>query len=185
MLAEVLCLSALESTEKHFFVRSLGKWSTKVFLPFHKQKRIVSKDASVILGKLHEHEIIAYAKSLLETFTSEREKHRSIPMALGSSWWMSSFSELEKIGGPEFTAWMSEYIPLYGLYIDASKLENVKFEGGELSAPNSWEITLTHSQMVIFLFSRKDRKENIGICDGFLKLHVIVYSSNNFLTDQY
>lgn len=167
MLAEVLCLSALESAEKHFFVRSLGEWSTKVFLSFHKQKRIVSKDASVILHKLHEYEIIANAKSLLETFTSEREKnHRSIPMALGSSWWKLSFSALEKIGGPEFAAWMSEYIPLYGLYIDAGKLENMKLEGEELSAANNWEITLTHSQMVIFPFSRNDKKENIGI---FLK----------------
>lgn len=148
VLAEVLCLSALESAEKHFFVHSLGKWSTKVFPSFHKQKRIVSKDASVILDKLLEKEMLADAKSLLEKFTSEREKHKSIPMGLGSSWWMPSFSELEKIGGPEFTTWISEYVPLYRLYIDAGKLENTKFEGGKLSAAKCWEILLTHSQMV-------------------------------------
>lgn len=149
VLAEVLCRSALESAEKQFFGHSLGRWSFKGFPSFHKLKRIVSQDASAVLDISLEHEIIANAKSLLEKFSSERAKYKSMQMAPENNWWtMSSFSELEKVGGHEFTAWISEYIPLYRLHINAGKFEDMKFEGGNLSATNSWEILLTHSQTV-------------------------------------
>lgn len=59
------------------------------------------------------------------------------------------YAELEKIGGPEFSAWTSEYVPAYRLQIDTDRLRNITFKGWKNSAQNRWEVLLTHSQMVI------------------------------------
>lgn len=135
----------LESVERHFYGHSFNRASTKFFQWFHKPKRFVSKDSSVILHTL-ENEILANVNILLENFSSERAKFKGNTK---NSWWtLSSYSELEKIGGPEFTAWISECIPLYRLQIDTGKFKDVNLEGGNLSAANIWEILLTHSQMV-------------------------------------
>ncbi|KAL3510080.1 hypothetical protein ACH5RR_029481 [Cinchona calisaya] len=145
-LAEVICCSALERVERDFCGHSFGRASTKFFQWFHKPKRFVSKDSSVILHKLLENEIVANANSLLQKFSSERVKFMGNSK---NSWWAhSSYSGFERIAGPEFTAWISECIPLYRLQIDAGKFKDVKLEGGSLSAANIWEVLLTHSQMV-------------------------------------
>lgn len=64
--------------------------------------------------------------------------------------WLTSttYFKLEQIGGPEFISWLSERVPAYKLQIDAEKLDNVKFEGWKETATNTWEVFLTHSQMV-------------------------------------
>ncbi|KAM7506033.1 hypothetical protein LguiB_004937 [Lonicera macranthoides] len=149
LLAEVVCLAALESTEGHSLDDSLGRVSNNPFRLFHKPKRILSKDSSVILSKLLEDEILGNAKSLLEKFGSEKRNHNSMATKSIYKWWATSvYAKLEKIGGPEFAAWVSEYVPAYRLQIDSDKLENVKFEGWKKSAENRWEGLLTHSQMV-------------------------------------
>lgn len=64
-------------------------------------------------------------------------------------WWMpSELTELEKIGGAEFSAWASEYVPSYRLQIDAHQFTGLKFGGWRNSVENRWEVLLTHSQMV-------------------------------------
>ncbi|KAK9267859.1 hypothetical protein L1049_010296 [Liquidambar formosana] len=149
VLAEVVCISALESTERHFIENSFGKTSNSFFHWFHKPKRIISKDSSVILYKLFEDEIVQNAKSLLENFESVKANYKRIGTKPKYYWWTSSaYSKLEKIGGPEFTTWTSEYIPAYRLQIDAGRLKNVKLEGWKNYAKNRWEVLLTHSQMV-------------------------------------
>ncbi|KAJ0017209.1 hypothetical protein Pint_10491 [Pistacia integerrima] len=118
ILAEVVCISALQSTERHFLNNSLD-------------------------------EIIENAKSLLETFNSTKENVNPVKVRPKHNWWSSSaYSKLEKIGGPDFCAWTSEYVPAYKLQIDASRFKDVKFDGWRNCAENRWEILLTHSQMV-------------------------------------
>ncbi|CAI9090138.1 OLC1v1024841C1 [Oldenlandia corymbosa var. corymbosa] len=147
VLAEVICSSALEGIEGHFGVDSLKRKSNKFSEWFQKHKKIVSKDSSIIVHKLHEKEILSNVKNLLETYNAE--KFESLRSTLNNSWWkLPSYSQLEKIGGSEFTAWISEYIPLYRLQIDVNKFKDVKHTGGKFSATNMWEILLTHSQMV-------------------------------------
>ncbi|KAI4296834.1 hypothetical protein L6164_036756 [Bauhinia variegata] len=53
-----------------------------------------------------------------------------------------------KIGGSDFSAWTSEYVPAYRLEINANRMGDTKFEGWKKSAENRWEVLLTHSQMV-------------------------------------
>ncbi|KAK3198681.1 hypothetical protein Dsin_022096 [Dipteronia sinensis] len=54
------------------------------------------------------------------------------------NWWTPlAHSKMEKIGGPQFSAWTSEYVPAYKLQIDASRFKDVKFEGWRKSAENS------------------------------------------------
>ncbi|CAL5409910.1 unnamed protein product [Camellia sinensis] len=149
LLGEVVCLAALESTERHFLRNSLGRTSNNFFHWFHKPERIASTDSSVTIYKLFDDEIIASAKSLLETFNSEKGNYKPLQSNVNYSWWtLPIYSKLEKIGGPEFITWINEYVPAYLLQIDTDRLHNVKFEGWKKSAENRWEVLLTHFQMV-------------------------------------
>ncbi|XP_071906838.1 uncharacterized protein [Coffea arabica] len=135
------------SIESHTVGQSFGRASAKFIQWFHKPKRYVSKDSSIILHKLLDNEIAANAKILLDKFSSRRVKSMGIKSKY--SWWtLSSDPELEKFNGPEFTAGLNEHIPSYRLQIDAGKFKDVKIEGGNLFATNIWEILLTHCQMV-------------------------------------
>ncbi|XP_010260374.1 PREDICTED: uncharacterized protein LOC104599506 isoform X2 [Nelumbo nucifera] len=147
MLAEAICKFSLECTESDFLENSLGKTSNNIFQWFHKSKRIDWNGSSVSIYETFEDEIIKNAKDLLEKFNAMKADYR--PKKIKNHWWMSStYSKMEKIGGPEFGSWISEYIPAYRLQIDAAKLKNVKFEGWKRSGDNRWEVLLTHSQMV-------------------------------------
>ncbi|PWA76666.1 hypothetical protein CTI12_AA231320 [Artemisia annua] len=149
MLAEVISVSALESTKKVFFDNSLGRSSYNIFRLFQKPEKISSRDSSVILYKVLEDEVIESAKSLHEKFKSMKAGYKPKETTLKFNWWpWSVFSKLEKIGGREFSAWVSEYVPAYRLQIDGEKLRDLKFEGWKESAKNRWEVLLTHSQMV-------------------------------------
>ena len=153
VLAEVICISALQTTERHFLNNLLGQTSNNFFKWFHKPKSVASKDSSVIMYELFEDEIVENAKNLLENFNSMKANYKCIETKTKYHWWTSSaISKLEKIGGPEFSTWTSEYIPAYRLQIDPDKLKSVKFEGWKRSAENRWEVLLTHSQMVRPLF---------------------------------
>ncbi|KAM3394016.1 hypothetical protein P3S68_003017 [Capsicum galapagoense] len=48
VIAEVICLSALESTKRHLFDETPGGVTKKIFPWFHMHKSIVSKDASSV-----------------------------------------------------------------------------------------------------------------------------------------
>ncbi|XP_055827080.1 uncharacterized protein LOC129895392 isoform X2 [Solanum dulcamara] len=149
VIAEVICLSALESTKRHFFNETPGGAAKKFFPWFHTHQSIVSKDSSVTLHNLMECEIVANANILLQKFSSERVNYRSRKGRWMGNWLTSTaYSKLEQTGGPEFIAWLSECVPAYKLQIDAEKLGNVKFEGWKETATNTWEVFLTHSQMV-------------------------------------
>lgn len=94
-------------------------------------------------------EILENANVLLQKFSSERANYRPRKERWMGNWLTSTaYSKLEQTGGPEFIAWLSEYVPAYKLQIDAEKLGNVKFEGWKKTATNTWEVFLTHSQMV-------------------------------------
>lgn len=148
VLAEVVCISALQNTEKQFLEDYTGKTPNDLLHWFRKPRRIVSKDLSVVIYKLFEDEIVENAKSLLEHFNSAKNSFKSVKTK--SKWWTpSALSKLEKIGGPEFSCWTSEYVPAYKLQIDANRHKDVKFEGWRKCGENSWEVLLTHSQMVI------------------------------------
>jgi hypothetical protein len=150
VLAEAVCISALQSTEKHFLDNILGNLSINFFRWFQKPKRIVSKDSSVIICQLFEDDVVENAKTLLENFNSTKESFKTKKTESNHHWWMPlGYAELEKIGGPDFSAWTSEYVPAYRLQIDSDRLRNIKFKGWKNSAQNRWEVLLTHSQMVI------------------------------------
>ncbi|KAL6198359.1 hypothetical protein ACLB2K_028150 [Fragaria x ananassa] len=147
VLAEVVCISALQNTEKQFLEDYPGKTPNDLLHWFRKPRWIVSKDSSVVIYKLFEDEIVENAKSLLEHFNSAKNSFKSVKTK--SKWWTpSALSKLEKIGGPEFSCWTSEYVPAYKLQIDANRHKDVKFEGWRKCGENSWEVFLTHSQMV-------------------------------------
>lgn len=104
---------------------------------------------SVILHVLVEDELVRNAQSLLEKFNYEKINHKLTGMNPNYNWWTSSvFSELTKIGGSEFSTWVSEYVPAYKLQIDHNKVRNIKLEGWKNTSDNWWEVLLTHSQMV-------------------------------------
>lgn len=104
---------------------------------------------SVILHVLVEDELVRNAQSLLEKFNYEKTNHKLTGMNPNYNWWTSSaFSELTKIGGSEFSTWVSEHVPAYKLQIDHNKVRNIKLEGWKNTSDNWWEVLLTHSQMV-------------------------------------
>ncbi|KAF3451410.1 hypothetical protein FNV43_RR07505 [Rhamnella rubrinervis] len=148
-LSEAVCISALQSTQKNFLHNYLGKASSNFFHCLQKPGRILSSDCSVIIYKIFEEEIIENAKILLEDFNLNKEgfdTERNKPKHY--LWTPSALSKLENIGGPDFSAWTSEFVPAYRLQIDAAQLKDVKFEGWRKSAEDKWEVLLTHSQMV-------------------------------------
>ncbi|KAK6149960.1 hypothetical protein DH2020_017485 [Rehmannia glutinosa] len=147
-IGEVVCAAALEDTERHFLHDYTNRVSSMFFSRFNNQKKISSRESSVVLYNFLEHEIIANAKILLEKFNLERGKHKLKGTKLKNSWWTSTaFSKLKKIGGPEFCVWISEFIPAYMLEIDSNKFSDMRFEGWKKSDANRCEVVLTHSQM--------------------------------------
>ncbi|KAF3649005.1 putative WUSCHEL-related homeobox 9-like [Capsicum annuum] len=149
VIAEVICISSLESTKRHLFDETPGGVAKKYFLWFHTHKSIISKDSSVSLYNLMGCEIVANADILLQKFSSERANYRPREGRWMVNWLTSNtYSKLEQTGGPEFISWLSEYVPAYKLLIDADKLGNVKFEGWKETTTNTLEVFLTHFQMV-------------------------------------
>ena len=123
MHTPTICISALQS-QIHFLDNILSKPSSNIFRWFRKPTRIASKDSSVIIYKLFEDEIIENAKTLLEDFNSTKEGYKPKKTESKNHWWMlSGQTELEKIGGPQFSAWTREYVPAYRLQIDTDILE--------------------------------------------------------------
>ncbi|XAR59196.1 hypothetical protein NMG60_11014900 [Bertholletia excelsa] len=149
LLGDVVCHTALESTERDFLHNSRGRPSNNYIHWLQKHKRIASRDSSIAVHKLFEDEIVANAKDLLETYISKKANYKPVRTNLKSSWWtLSAYSKMEMIGGAEFSTWISEYAPAYQLEIDTNKIHNVKLEGWKQSSKSRWEVLLTHSQMV-------------------------------------
>ncbi|MCL7022035.1 hypothetical protein MKW94_015702 [Papaver nudicaule] len=146
-LAEVVCSAVLESTERDFHQNSRGTTSRNIYGWFQKSRRIASKDGSVLIYEIHQDEILENAKAYLKNF-EERKDYSSRNMKSKRWWTPSTYSKLEKIGGPEFSDWASEYIPAYRLQIDTDKFKDVKLDSWKKSEENRWEVLLTHSQMV-------------------------------------
>lgn len=148
VLAETVCTCALQNTEGKFVNGTSSGTSTRFFDWFWKSTVVASKDSSVIIYKLFDNEV-ADAKSLLQKFNSNKESWKRRNLKSMNYWWMpSELTKLEKIGGAEFSAWASEYVPSYRLQIDAQQFNGLKFGGWRESAENRWEVLLTHSQMV-------------------------------------
>lgn len=148
-LAEVVCLSALQSTERNFLDDLWGRTSRNFSKWFRKHERVASKDSSVVLYKFFEEEIIENAKRTLESFNSTYENFKYIKVRQKDILWSPSVhSELESIGGPKFSAWASEYVPAYRLEFDVSSFKDVRFEGWRKSSENKLEVLLTHAQMI-------------------------------------
>ncbi|XP_011658230.1 uncharacterized protein LOC101222138 isoform X1 [Cucumis sativus] len=148
VLAETVCMCALQNTEGKFVDGTSRGTSTRLFGWFRKSTIVASKDSSVVIHKLFDNEI-ADPKSLLQKFNSNKEswKHRNSKSM--NYWWMpTELTRLEKIGGSEFCAWVSEYVPAYRLQIDAHQFNGLKFGGWREFVENRWEVLLTHSQMV-------------------------------------
>lgn len=153
VLAEAFCISALQSNERHFLDNIFGNPSRNFFRWFRKARRIASKDSSVIIYKLFEEEIIENVKFLLENFNSTKNNLKPKETESKHYWWMpSGHMELEKIGGPEFSAWTSEYAPAYKLQINADRFNTTDFKGWRNYEQSWWEVLLTHSQMVCHSF---------------------------------
>jgi hypothetical protein len=149
VLAEVVCISALQSTQRQFLDKSHGGSRSGFFHWFQKPERIESKDSAVILHKLFEDEIVENARSLLDKYHLMKDGFKPVKIKSERFWWKPScYEKLEKIGGSDFSAWTTEYVPAYRLEIDPKIMEDSKFQGWKMSAENRWEVLLTHSQMV-------------------------------------
>ncbi|KAG7598561.1 hypothetical protein ISN44_As06g027920 [Arabidopsis suecica] len=147
VIAEVICISAIQSTEKHFLDDYLGKAKFPFLKWLNKRKRIASRDCSVVLHKLFDDE--PNTNLLLEYYQSRKENFKLSDTRQRCRWWnLSANSKLEKIGGPGFSSWASEYLPAYRLEMDSTILADLKLEGWRKSSENKWEVLLTHSQMV-------------------------------------
>jgi len=147
-LAEAVCTLALDSIQEEFLRGSSGKTRDGFFNWFPKPKQFMSKDSSVVIFRYAD-EIAENSKSLLDRFNMVRAKFTLTNKKLMRSAWPSLMhSKLERIGGPEFSAWASEYVPAYRIEIDADRLTDLKFEGWRRTMENKWEVFLTHSQMV-------------------------------------
>ncbi|KAL1208435.1 hypothetical protein V5N11_029661 [Cardamine amara subsp. amara] len=147
VIAEVICISALQSTEKHFLDDYLGKAKFPFMKWLAKHRRIASRDGSVVLLKVFDDE--QNTNHLLEYYQSKKENFKLADTRQRSRWWnMSANSKLEKIGGPGFSHWASEYLPAYRLEIDTTILADLKLEGWRKSSENKWEVLLSHSQLV-------------------------------------
>lgn len=153
LLGEVVCLAALESTERHFLSKSMSRAPNNFFRWFRKSDRVSSTDSLVTIVRLHEDEISSVANSLLENINSGKASYKPSQTKSEYSWWtLSTGSKLEKIGGPEIGTGVSEYVPAYLFQIDSDRLPNLKLEGWKRSAENRWEVLLTHNQMVLSFF---------------------------------
>lgn len=149
MLAEVVCISSLQSTQRQFLDKSQGGSRSGFFQWFQKHERMQSKDSAVILHKLFEDEIVENARSLLDKYHLMKDGFKPVKIKSERFWWKpSSYEKLEKIGGSDFSAWTSEYVPAYRLEIDPKIMGDSKFQGWKKSSENRWEVLLTHSQMV-------------------------------------
>lgn len=152
-LAEAICISSLQDTQRQFVDNLRGGNSSNLFRWFQKPERIVFEDSSVIVYKLFEDEIVENAMSLLDNYNLMKNNLLHLKSKRRHCWWNPScYEKLEKIGGSDFSAWTSEYVPAYRLEIDANKMDDAKFEGWKKSAGNRWEVLLTHSQMVLHSF---------------------------------
>ncbi|XP_008439794.1 uncharacterized protein LOC103484484 isoform X1 [Cucumis melo] len=148
VLAETVCMCALQNTEGKFVNGTSSGTSTRLFGWFRKSTIVASEDSSVVIHKLFDNEV-ADPKSLLQKFNSNKEswKHRNFKSM--NYWWMpSELTKLEKFGGSEFCAWVSEHVPAYRLQIDAHQFNDIKLGGWREFVENRWEVLLTHSQMV-------------------------------------
>lgn len=147
MLAEAICISALQSTQIQFLDKTQGGRSG-FFHWFRKPESVQSKDSAVILSKLFEDEIVENARSLLDNYNLMRDGFKPVKIRSGHHWWKPScYEKLEKIGGSDFSAWASEYVPTYRLEIDGKIMGDAKIEGWK-KFENRWEVLLTHFQMV-------------------------------------
>ncbi|KAF8032149.1 hypothetical protein BT93_D1160 [Corymbia citriodora subsp. variegata] len=148
MFAEVACVSALQSTEQLVLDNAHGEFFSAVSRWFRKPRSFSSTDSSVILWKLFENEMVENATILLEQFSASKGKirlHKRGSKLFG--WTRAVQSKLEKIGGPDFCAWLSEYVPAYRLQIDTQKLQDLKLDGWRQLDGSMQEVLLTHSQM--------------------------------------
>ncbi|KFK44720.1 hypothetical protein AALP_AA1G294300 [Arabis alpina] len=149
VIAEVICISVLQNTEKRFLDDYVGKVKFPFFKWLKKHRKIVSRDCSVVLHKLFDDELSENSSHLLEYFQSRKDNFKIAETRQRSRWWsLSGSSKLEKIGGPGFSNWASEYLPAYRLEIDTTIHGDLKLEGWRKSSENKWEVLLTHSQMV-------------------------------------
>ncbi|KAK7302864.1 hypothetical protein RJT34_13761 [Clitoria ternatea] len=149
VIAEAVCISSLQSTQRQFLDKTQGGNRTGFFHWFQKPERVQSKDSSVVLSKLFEDEVVENARSLLDNYNLMKDDFKPVKIKSGHHWWKPScYNKLEKIGGSNFSAWTSEYVPAYRLEIDTKIMGDAKIEGWKKTAENRWEVLLTHSQMV-------------------------------------
>ncbi|PHT30241.1 hypothetical protein CQW23_30170 [Capsicum baccatum] len=138
--------------------------STRLFLPSRKvmekaqklrsalTKEMLSSTTSINLLAMTFRQVLRDTdrlSSVIPLLSAERANYRPWEGRWMVNWLTSNaYSKLEQTGGPEFIAWLSEYVPAYKLQIDADKLGNVKFDRWKETATNKWEVFLIHSQMV-------------------------------------
>ncbi|XP_061341523.1 uncharacterized protein LOC133287864 [Gastrolobium bilobum] len=181
VLAEAVCISALQSTQRQFLDKLQGGNRSGFFHWFQKPERIETKDSLVVLYKLFEDEIVENARSLLDNYNLMKDGFKPLKIKSGNWWWKPScYEKLEKIGGSDFSAWTSEYVPAYRLEIDTKIMGDAKIEGWKKSAENRWEVLLTHSQMVglaetldmyyVDPYTLPDKQLSCGVAAKFAKV---------------
>ncbi|TKY71774.1 hypothetical protein E2542_SST00506 [Spatholobus suberectus] len=183
VLAEAICISALHSTQIQFLDKAQGGNRSGFFHWFRKPESVQSKDSAVILSKLFEDEIVENAKSLLNKYNLMKDGFKPVKIKSGHHWWKPSYYEkLEKIGGSDFSAWASEYIPVYRLEIDSRIMGDAKIKGWKMSPENRWGVLLTYSQMVqlaetldmyyVDPYSLTDKQLSCGVAAKFANVSI-------------
>ncbi|XP_019419904.1 PREDICTED: uncharacterized protein LOC109330247 isoform X1 [Lupinus angustifolius] len=189
MIAEAICVSALQSTERQFLDDLQGGNRSGFFHWFQKTEKIQSKDSPVILYKLFEDEVVENARSLLDKYNSMKGSFKPVKIKSGHRWWKPScHGKLDKIGGSDFSAWTNEYLPAYRLEIDSEIIGDAKIGGLKKSTENRWEVLLTHSQMValaetldmyyVDTYSLPDKKLSSGVPAKLAKMYTKKGSSS-------
>lgn len=138
-LAEAIFSCVIEDTEKSYFGGTGGFFQT--------QKLNCSSDSTVCIHRISEAEVANNARRCLESFNLTKSSHE-----VGRSknaWWPAlKYGRLAEIGGPDFILWAHEFVPSYKLQINASAFKNTKLEGCHELVNNTWEVPVSHFQLV-------------------------------------
>ncbi|KAL9321164.1 hypothetical protein ACSQ67_013003 [Phaseolus vulgaris] len=181
VIAEAICMSALQSTQSQFLDKTLGGNKSGFFHWFRKPESVQSKDSAVILSKLFEDEIVENARSLLDNYNLMKDGFKTVKIKSGHWWNPSCYEKLEKIGGSGFSAWASEYVPAYRLEIDTKIMGDAKIEGWKKSAGNNrWEVQLAETLDIYYVdpYSLPDKQLSCGEAAKFA--HVPNKRGNSF-----
>eukprot|EP00249_Psilotum_nudum_P018392 c26782_g1_i2 orf=586-2439(-) len=174
-LAKAVSLYAVSCINKNRTGDTFVSHSWKIW---QRSQWVPSSGAAVRICTLSETEILTQVRNLSE-FMPLGETPKSEEAEVQEAWWpapVSSKKVIKKYLGNCMEGLAHDYLPIHKLQIDLSLLD-VKVTGGQQIASQTWELLLSHSQMVDLagvldmfyedIFSLPNKHINTGALLGF------------------